>query len=52
MKKRPKARIRPVDYHLKCGIEARFRKIASTGRNIASPPFVCLRNRQARLTTD
>jgi len=32
MKKRPKPKVRPVDYHLECWIEARFWKIASTGR--------------------
>ena len=30
MKNRPKPRIRSVDYHLECCIEARFWKIAST----------------------
>ena len=31
MKNRPKPRIRPVDYHLECCIEAGFWKIASRG---------------------
>jgi len=33
MKNRPKPRIRPVDYHLECCIEAGFWKIASIGRS-------------------
>jgi hypothetical protein len=32
MENRPKPRICPVDYHLECSIEARFWKIAITGR--------------------
>jgi len=36
MENRPKPRIRPVDYHLECCIEARFLKIASTGSDMAS----------------
>jgi hypothetical protein len=31
VKNRPKPRIRPVDYHLECCVEARFWKIAITG---------------------
>ena len=30
VKDRPKPRIRPIDYHLECCIEARFRNVAST----------------------
>jgi hypothetical protein len=41
MKNRPKPRIRPVDYHLECCIEARFRKIASTGRKSARKHPIC-----------
>jgi hypothetical protein len=37
---------RIIDYHLKDCVEGGFIKMKSTGRNIASPPFGCLRNRQ------
>ena len=51
MKNRPKPRIRPVDYHLGCCIEARFGEIAITGRTVrvrlgcSGKMFCCLGGR-------